>query len=60
MHVIMDVSLYSCCIEAKELGDPQGISSSNVIVSIADHNHTSFAWGSHEITLENHRQKFTV
>ena len=52
MHVIVGVSPYSYCVEAKKLRDPQGISSSNIIL-IADHSHTIFAWGSHGITLEN-------
>ena len=33
-----------------------GISSSNVIASIADHSHTFFAWGSRGIPLENRHQ----
>ena len=52
MCVIMGVSPYGCCVETKKLWDPQGISSSNVIVLIADHSHTSFAWKSQGITLE--------
>ena len=49
----MGMSPYSCCVEAERLRDPQGISRSNIIVLIADHSHTNFAWGSGGITLEN-------
>ena len=48
---IMGVFPYS---EAKNLRDPQGISISNVIVSIADHCHIIFAWGSQRIPLKDH------
>ena len=40
------VPIYYCCVEAKKLWDPRGISSSNVIVSIADHSYIIIAWGS--------------
>ena len=40
MRVTVGVSPYGCSVEAKKLRDPQGISSSNVIVSITDHSHT--------------------
>ena len=39
MRVVMGVSPFGSCVEVKKLRDPQGISSSNVIVSIADHSH---------------------
>ena len=35
-----------------DITDPQGVSSSNVIVSITDHSNTIFGWGSQGITLE--------
>ena len=61
MRVILGVSPYSCCVEAKNLRDSQGISSLNVIVLIADHSHTVFAWGSGGITFENrHRSSLYV
>lgn len=47
------MSPYRYCAEAKKMW---GISSSNAIVSIADHRHTFFALGSQGITLENHHQ----
>ena len=47
MHIIVGVSPYDCCAEAKELRDPQGISSSNIIVLITDHSHT-FLFGDPE------------
>ena len=56
VRVIVGVSPYGCCVEAKKLWDPQGISSSNVRVSIADHSHTVLAWGSRGIS-KDHRQK---
>ena len=56
MHVIVGVSPYSHCAEAKKLQDPQGISSANAIVSIADHSHIIFVWGSRGVTLENRHQ----
>ena len=56
MCIIVGVSPYGCCAEAKNPRDPQGISRSNVIASITDHSHTFFAWGSRGITLENRHQ----
>ena len=46
------VPIYSCYAETQNLQDPRRISSSNIIVSIADHKHIFFAWG---ITLKNHQ-----
>ena len=46
-------------LKLRSLRDPQGISSSNVIVSISDHSHiylSCLIWGSHGITLENCHQ----
>ena len=51
MHVVVGVSPYGCCAEAKKnCGIPKG---SLAIVSITDHSHTSIVWG---ITLENCHQ----
>ena len=52
MHIIVGMSPYRCCAEAKKLWDPQGISSSNVmhVVSITDYSHTFSVWGSRGIT----------
>ena len=47
---------HTVAVLKKKLRDPQRISSSNIIVSIADHSHTVFAWGSQGITLENRHQ----
>ena len=47
MHVMMGTSQYGCSVEAKKLQDSQGISGSNVIISIADHGHT-FLFGDPE------------
>ena len=40
VRVIVGMSPYSCCVEAKKLRDPRGISSSNDVVSITDYDHT--------------------
>ena len=40
MHIIVGVSPYGCSVEAKKQWDPQGISSSNIMVLITDHSHT--------------------
>ena len=56
MRIIVGVSPYGCSVETKKWWDPQGISSSNIIVSITDHSHAVFVWGSRGITLENHHQ----
>ena len=42
MRVIVGVSPYSHCAEAKTLWDPRGIPSANIIVSIAGHGHIVF------------------
>ena len=47
MRIIMGMSPYVCSVEAKKLWGPRGISSSNVIVSIANHSHT-FLFGDPE------------
>ena len=52
----MGVSPYSCCVEAKKLWDPQGISSSSNVVLIAGHVHIGLDRGSQGITLESHYQ----
>ena len=57
IRVIGGVSLYSCCVETKKWRDPQGISSSNAVVFIANHIHIVFEWGSLGITLENRRRR---
>ena len=44
---------YSLCVETQKSWDPQGIPSSNSVVSIADHGHICFIWGSQGITLKN-------
>ena len=54
MRIVMGMSPHGCSVE--KMWDPQGISSLNVIVSIADHSHTFFVWGSRGITLENRHQ----
>ena len=53
MRVIVGVSPYGSCAEAKKLRDPPGIPTSNVIVLITDHSHILFVQGSQGITLEN-------
>ena len=40
MRVIMGMSPYGCYVEAKTLWDPRGVSSSNIMVMIADHSNT--------------------
>ena len=56
MLIIVGVSPYSCSVEAKKRWDPQGISSSTIMVLITDHSHTFFVCGSRGITVENHHQ----
>ena len=54
MRVIVGVSPYCCCAKAKKLRDHPGISSSNIIASIADHSHIIvFVRGSQRTTCEN-------
>ena len=52
MGVIVGVSPYRCCVEAKKLRDPQGISSSSIVVLIAGHIHIGLDWRSRGVILE--------
>ena len=52
IRVIMGVSPYSCCAEAKKRRDPQGFASSIIIVLVACHVHIGLERGSQGFTIE--------
>ena len=52
----MGVSPTVAVLKLNKQWDPPGIPSLNVVVLIAGHIHMVFGWGSHGITLENHRR----